>query len=252
MRCHVAFENASNQQAQILETLAERLGRAGRSELSVVSVGAGSGILDVPLMARLAERADVRYCVIEPLEEQCVRLRERFAAAGLEGRVELTVYNGVLDDFLPGLQFDHVLAIHSIYYMPDLARSLESLANLRSPRGELIVCVAPLEEMNLLAQVFWSPQRPHALWFERDVEEHLEVRGEALTRTRIEGRLDLDASVLEASCTKTDIVDFLIQAPLEKQPRAVRELVAGYLELVSRSDEDGISVPHPAVLFEVG
>lgn len=252
MRCHVAFEGASDQQTQILDALAAHLARSDRRELSVLSVGAGSGILDVPLMSRLAERTKVRYCVIEPIAEQCDRLRERFVEAGLDGHVDLTVHSHALDELTSPARFDFVLAIHSIYYMPDLAGSLAHLCSLRARGGELIVGVAPLEEMNLLAQVFWSPQRPHALWFENDVERQLVERGDSFSKTRIEGRLGMEAQALEPAGPSTDIVDFLVQAPLGEQPAPVRELVADYLSEVSHTGEDGISVPHPAVLFHVG
>lgn len=244
MHCHTAFEKASDQQGQILDWLVDRLTAGGRSSLSILSVGAGSGILDIPLIASIARKTDLRYFVIEPIEEQCRRFGAMFYASQLEAKVDLRIINATLEDADIRSQFDYVLAIHSGYYMPNLGRSIGRMMDVRRPGGKLVLAVAPLEEMNLLADLFWSRQCSHRIWFAKDVEECLVQRGEDATRTRLSGTLRFAPS-------DSQVIDFLIQTQGNKLPQDTYALVTQYLKSVSTSPATNLEIPHPVTLFEV-
>ena len=246
MRTHVAFEESSNQQAKILDWLVDHLDSSPQEPLELTSVGAGSGILDVPMLEQLGQRRTIDYQVIEPIAEQCEAFRKHANRLSSDLGVSLDIRNSTLEDVETEREVDHVLVIHSIYYFPALPAALEKLVALAKPGGEVVIAVAPFEQMNQLAEVFWQPQSTARVWFEADVLRALEALGlRDVVRERIEGEL-----VLEPGTPATnDILGFLLQCSLESLPREARALVLAYLEEVGQQQNGQLLVPHPVSLL---
>jgi SAM-dependent methyltransferase len=247
LRAHVAFESASDQQDRIRRWLVGRLLAAEGAGLDVASVGAGSGILDVPLIERVSASKSLRYQVFEPVAEQC----EAFAARAQErladrDRIELAIECAGIERAPDAAAFDHVLAIHSTYYFDDVEASLEKLLGMTREGGELLVAVAPREAMNRLAEPFWGPQVEDALQFDTHVIDALERLGAELEVERIDAELVLDPADPRAD----DVASFLIQTSVEALDADRRAAVHESIRAVSRELAGGaLAVPHPVSML---
>lgn len=250
MRTHVAFETASSQQGKILDWLVEDALRLPQDDVAFASVGAGSGILDVPLLDRLHRNKTVRYTVVEPVAAQCDRFRERAQRAlGSDGPA-ISYNTKNLCDVEQDVTFDTVLSIHSIYYMDDLDGALDSLlAMRRHGSGRLVIAVAPKCAMNRLAEVFWEGQVADQVWFAPDVAGRVEERGLEFTATTIHGQLTIPAA---CAPVQNDILSFLIQTRFDRLPQSTRKTVSSYLEEVGERVGDRLIVPHPVDVLTVG
>lgn len=247
MRGHVAFESASDQQGKILDWLVRRLESDSRPELGVVSVGAGSGILDVPMLEAVCRHKRVRYTVVEPFEEQCAKFSERASGLTDSANLEVSIECSTLQrtDFRG--QFDFVLAIHSVYYFEELEPALAKLCEMVRPDGEVVIAVAPREEMNRLSELFWRPQHDGSLWFEEDVVAALDRMKISYASERIDARLDASPGAPEW----IDIASFLVQSPLRELPSELERLVLDYLEVGGRAEGSSLAVPHPVTMLRV-
>ncbi len=248
MRCHIAFEGASDQQTRILQWLEARLTREARPEVSVLSVGAGSGILDVPLIARLARKVHVRYAIVEPIEAQCERFRERIEDETDLADAEVEVFRARLEDFRSSAAFDFVLAIHSLYYVEDVRQAVRRILELRSDRGTAIVAAGPLEELNLLAEMFWRVHQS-PVWFAKDVERCLRDLDSPFESHRISASLDV-TDLLE-SRPSDELMDFLIQARFRSLSKETQQLIERYVAAISTWQGSRATVPHPVEMLDV-
>jgi hypothetical protein len=247
MRGHVAFESSSGQQAQILAWLIDDLRATEADHLSIASVGAGSGILDVPMLLEVARVKQIDYMMLEPFAEQCAAFERHVASALNPGNPRVEIVQATLEELETDRRFQRVLAIHSAYYFADLALALQQLLELTASGGELTVAIAPCEAMNRLAELFWLPQQAGRVWFEEDVLRQLDVLGVEPTRERIDAHLVFDPK----GPTAIDIVSFLIQSPLASLGSAERELVFAYLHEVGEMRGDQLAIPHPVSILRI-
>ncbi|MEM7476311.1 MAG: hypothetical protein AAF483_15055 [Planctomycetota bacterium] len=144
--------------------------------------------------------------------------------------------------------YDHVIAVHSIYYMENLTESLVDLMRLCSPEGAVVIAVAPFEEMNQLANIFWSHHQNHNIWFEHDVIASLVKLNVNFKRIRIDATLNDPES---DETLQNDILSFLLQSLFDRLPIECRELTIAFLKQIGESKNTYLTVPHPVSLIVV-
>lgn len=243
LETHVTFERSSTQQDQIRDALAAYPLPARASALSI---GPGSGILDGPLLARLAPGRALRYVGVEPNPLQSQKLEARLAGLPVDAAVVTSTFEG----FTTREVFDVVWVIHTHYYFASVSAGLERASRLVAPGGRLILAAAPRGALNRLAQAFWSDHAADALWFAEEIASFLESTGRPVARTRIDARLDVTACF--GGAPRGDAIrDFVVQAEVSARP-GPRAWVDGQLRAMGREETDGRwTVPHPVDLFEL-
>lgn len=247
MRGHVAFEASSDQQAAILAWLTEYSCAVDAPRLAMASIGSGSGILDVPMLQGIASRRGLDYLAVEPFAEQCQAFENRLAKATGLGDTRVEIVQATLEELQTERRFHRVLAVHSIYYVPELAAALSKMRELTAKGGEMMIAVAPFEDMNRLAEVFWGPQQVESICFEKDVVDAVEDFGAEMAIERIDAELIFDPEGPEAG----DIISFLIQCPLEDLHPPEVEAVFSYLHEVGEERGDRLAVPHPVSMIRL-
>ncbi|GAA2048213.1 class I SAM-dependent methyltransferase [Williamsia deligens] len=242
-RGHAAFERLSDQRGLIADHLRARLTAIGDEPISVLSVGCGDGSLDVRLaegLIRAVPGRPVRYVGIDPWSGSAALFAAEMAA--LEAH-ELTVdvHVAAFADAPVKHQFDVVVFVHSIYYVPDVGETLRAAVDLLRPGGQLWVLNAPRAALNALVDVLAPRLEDHRQWFSADVERAFVDSGLALGPV-----VTLDALVDLAS-GGDEVLDFAVQARLTPD---LREPVRTYLDAVSVPGADGRPrVPHPVDVF---
>lgn len=242
LETHVAFEAASTQQPQILEQLAAMTLPAGAR---VLSVGCGSGILDIPLAARWLARGALEYVALEPSPRQC-----ELAVAGLRALgIPSTGVTSTFEAFETEQRFDLVMFVHTHYYLDDVAASLAKAATLLTEHGRLVVVAAPRGALNRLASEFWPDRDVAGMWFAEELLAHFHVRGTGLNHAPLDGRLDVTPCLLDMPAGEA-IRDFVVQADTRQLSEGVRARIDDALRKIARRELGGRwTVPHPAELF---
>jgi hypothetical protein len=248
MRCHVAFEGASDQQDQIRSALTQVLLSAPQADLSVASIGAGSGILDVPMLRDVCASKRVDYTVVEPVPEQCVQFEQRVRATLAPDNPTLHFENRLLCEVPVTRRYDFVLAIHCLYYMDDLKAAVGHLLSMCKFPGTAIIAMAPLGFMNRLASVFWAPQLAGSVTFDTDVAKNLKERNAGYRESTVQARL---AIPMDEGPEADDILSFLIQTRFDALDPAVRNLIRSYVRTVGTIGKEEIFLPHPVTMLSV-
>ncbi len=264
---HEWFEGQSNQQVQILEWLQRfgrnqiesRLGKAGskREAFHVLSVGCGSGILDLPLIKTLADQIEasgdggmIHYTGIDPNPIACGRFRDEFRKLDVAS-TELSVLEETVESYQQDQLVDLTHVVHSMYYFAEHAVSLQSLIQHATEDGELVIFQAPKGELNRLADCFWQGHVKDPIWFSAELDEHLQETGISFTRSRLDAEVDVTAC-FDSDCSEGRLTfDFLVQSDCENLSEPIRRSVLDYLRAISRVDDGKVLAPHPVDIFVI-
>jgi len=267
LETHGIYEGRSDQQPLIIDWFgdwfAERVAPplAPEGAFRVLSVGCGSGILDVQIAARLLEQTnglhcDLHYVGVDPNQIECEAFEQSFADAALD-QTQVEVVNSTFEDLEAGHVFDVIHFVHSLYYMPDPKAALEKARKLLAPGGRLIVFHAPCEALNALTVHFWDKQYTRATLFAEDFVEILDAWRWDYERARIDARLEVSPLAQEGSSIGLALTDFIVQIDSQRLSAPVQDLVGRYLRLVSvDSVEPGAGaethISHPVDVFVIG
>lgn len=245
-RGHAAFEDLSDQRALIGRYLSSRLARRDTGPVALLSVGCGDGSLDAPQAALLTDVSParpVRYVGVDPHDGSTTALAVAMAALGRD-TLSVEVHTATFAEAPVSGVFDVVTFVHSMYYVPDVAATLQAAHELLQPGGELLVFSAPRGALNLLADVLAPPVDGHRQWFSEDVAAGVAQAGLRPAETvTLDARLSVDAA-------SDDVLDFTVQARLTPE---LRPLVRAYLDAVSVTCPTSgvVHVPHPVDVYRV-
>ncbi len=251
LETHRIYEGRSDQQRRIVEWFGEVITPALRPghPFRVLSVGCGSGMLDLPVATRLASRkADLHYVGVDPNRVECEAFERLFRRATLPGaRVE--VVPTTFEAYEADGPFQLIHFVHCLYYMPDPCAALEKARKLLAPGGRLLVFHAPREALNDLAVRFWNKTYARPTLFAGDFAELLDRWGWAYERGRVEAALEVTPLVDGDPEIGHALRDFIIQVDGRRLPAPVREIVERYLRLLVVEDRGRNHISHPVDFF---
>lgn len=253
LETHVLYEGRSDQQARIIDWFAREVGPAlpDPGDCSVLSVGCGSGILDVPVLRRLARPGRrVRWVGVDPNEVECEAFERQFAAAALPG-AELEVVAAPFEDYEPPAPFDVVHLVHCLYYLPDPVGALEKARRLVAPGGKLVVFHAPCAELNSLAKRFYDRLGAGPTAFAEDLAALFARRGWPTARARVDAEVDVTPFVDGDPDVGVALRDFIVQADSRRMPEALVHIVDAYLHAVAYERDGHWRVRHPVDVFVI-
>lgn len=246
-RAHATYEAHSDQRGLIARWLPDAVatGLPGPGARTVLSIGPGDGSVDAPLARSLAPgRGPLRWVAAEPDPVVGERCRARLAEAlGPAGRVE--VHAGpfaTLGGLVPPGGADVVLAVHSLYYVPDLAAAVADAAARLAPDGALVALLAPLEGLCLVTEAVGPASHR---WWSGDLPAALAAAGLRGRTVRLAGQLDVTACVDPASATGAQVLDFLVGADCTALDAATRAVLLDALAAIGTRSGDRLLVPHP-------
>ena len=251
-QAHECFERSSNQQNLILRWLSSfATDFPCDGPLNILSVGCGSGILDLPILQALASKQrQTRYTGIDPNRVACKRFRDGFRKSK-QDCVELTVREETVETLSGDGIFDIIHAVHSLYYFQDPAAAIRQLLKRMRRDGRLIILQAPKAELNQLSACFWFHDQEADIWFSDQLEKHLEISGYKFKKSRIDGQIDVTSCFDPNSPKGALILDFITQVNCQTLEATSLELLLGYLRAIASVDDRKTLVPHPVDVFEI-
>lgn len=250
--CLQTYEAASNQRELILGWFTDHvIPQLSRGGASFLSIGCGAGELDEKILAAAKEHASsVSYVGLDPDSEQCERFISRMVVEN-DRSIRVEAHSSSFEHFEEQRRFDLVLMVHSLYYMNDPRLALENALNLVSESGRLVILIASNDTLNELSSSFWELENGGSTWFSEDLSRHLETRGIAFERRRIEATLDVTSCFEPQSERGGRIADFVAQVPTAELPLRLRRMILSYLEATSRRDGDVRWLPHNVDAFVI-
>jgi SAM-dependent methyltransferase len=253
LETHGIYEGRSDQQGLIIDWFGNYAFPNLRPEgpFRVLSIGCGSGVLDVSIAKRLLEETnELHYVGVDPNRIECEAFQDNFTEASFD-QAQAEVFSTTFEDFEASGGFDLIHFVHSLYYMPDPTAALEKARKLLSPGGRLVVFHAPCEALNELTVRFWDKESERATLFAEDFAKTLDAWSWDYERERVDARLEVSPLANPDSSIGLALRDFIVQFHTRGLPEPIQDIVDRYLRLISVEDQGETHMAHPVDVFVI-
>ncbi|BAZ05091.1 methyltransferase domain-containing protein [Calothrix sp. NIES-3974] len=188
------------------------------AQVSVLSVGAGTGDFDALLIAALQEYLprdyQLKYIAIEPNPFHCQRYQEQINAVNFP-QVELEIHPDTIENFQTSAKFDVIHFTHSLYHMPGSEqRIIQDSMGMLKENGLIAITLATKDtviyDLILKYADITGGGIPDILSIEK-MQELVTAMGLVYNATRYPEYLNVESLYEENSPTGKSLMDFICQ-----------------------------------------
>lgn len=239
VKCNEVFRNSTDQ-ARLMLNEVDRYS-VDRSKLRILSVGAGAGLFEIPMLEILGDKVE-SFAGVDVNEHACRLLIEKLERK-FSGSLEYEVANEAFQDFQTGQRFEIVLFNHTFEYLDgDRLSWVQKSRDLLSDDGNVLIFSPNRGGINKFYGEVFAP------CFSEDLARLLDTVGMQHTTTRIDGQLDV--SLLTGDRQNPDrirLLSFLTQ--IDCRGASDSELSGFVRYFLSLRNGDTSMVHHPTTLF---
>ena len=229
-QCLEIFEANSDQRLGLLGWLeANVVSKMSQDANAILSVGCGTGTFDEHILGYALERMNqITYVGIEPNEIAAADFLKTMGSQ-TSNQVDVSVLVQKFGEQTFEIAFDLILFVQSIYYLEDRNDAIDAALQALKPGGELVIVIAPDEELNTIANLMWQRQMEQESWFSDDVRAHFEARGLKYSETRVSANLNANECFGESTEEGRNILDFIVQTRADQLPTGLRNDISEFL-----------------------
>lgn len=249
---HLAFRKASNQQSLMLDWFRQHEQELikDKHDLSVLSVGSGTGILDYPLAEMLVKDVDhVNYWGLDPNTEEC-KLFEKNMSKISSANLDVHVEAGKLEDFHTTTRYHLIHFIHVMYYFQDAWQSVKAALDNLEANGKIIIFVAPDNQLSSFFKTSITQLFGHVPCLSPDLENILQQHQVSYEKERITATLDV-TDCFNGSDIGDQLLSFIVHADISNVPATQVDALHETLKSIT-SDKDGrFVINHEVDVFQI-
>jgi len=174
---------------------------------SILDVGSGLGEATARLIKVLNESGkDYRITAIEPVSSQARYCRQRFS-----DNPKINIKENTLEQY-NCLEVDLVLAVHPLYYVPNITKAVAKLASLGS---RILIVHHGSKGINIVHQAFRHlvKKGPHIISTYHDIERELERLGMNYKTECLETIVDIRTTHNPENLDGRDLIRFFLEQP---------------------------------------
>lgn len=249
-QCLEIFEANSDQRLGLLGWLeANIVAKMSQGANAILSVGCGTGAFDECILRYARQRMkQVTYLGIEPNEISAAEFSQTMGKQA-SNQVGVSVLLQKFEEQVFENKFDLILFVHSIYYLENRNDAIDAALKALKPGGELVIVIAPDEELNKIANLMWQRQMEQKSWFSDDVRAHFDARGLDYSEARVSANLNAKGCFGESTEVGRNIVDFIVQTQTDQLPTGLRNDIFDFLISITEGQGTTTCLPHPVDIF---
>ena len=252
----IVYRSRDNEQEVMLEAVIQAMAGkiASQESYRILSVGCGHGIFEKPFLQKLlALNKTIHFVGVDQNEEECIKIREwcREINAAQPGQFSFDIQSVSFDRFTDQQAFDIVLLIHSLYYFPEIERSIQRVYQLLRGTGMAILGIASNRSL-LTKPYYYVNQRlcPESRWYSEDLKKVLIENKIPFRQEEVEFSVNITECFQTTSQLGKQFLDFTIGANTAYFSPLQLRLLLEYFAAGSRKMQTGkIMFPHSADLF---
>lgn len=219
-------------------------------DFSILSVGSGSGLFEVPMLKKLlAEGKKVSRFTGVDIDEDANRLLKDALNTEFASLLDNEIVSASFDAFNPKEPADIILYNHVFEYIREgqldwMRKSLDLLA-----AGGKLLLFSPIQGgINAIYEQNMNEHFDYVPYYSADIEKMLSDAGMAFSKERIEGECDISLlDELDNDPNGTRLLSFLTQVDCRKVPgEQLAEQVSYFKSLAQQGDK---RIPHPTDFF---
>jgi SAM-dependent methyltransferase len=246
--CQEVFRRSTDQPQHMLAEIRRHCAR--KNDLRILSVGAGTGLLEIPMLKMLrSDGIAIRKFVGIDIDEFACEVFKKRLAGEFGETLDFEIERSSFQDFEPREPFDLVLYIHVFEYLPeDHGRWLQKSLRMLTEGGNVLIFSPNRGGINHIYSEVFEEVEGFRPVFSYDIREMLAEESIPFQARSIEAQCDV--SLLETANGNQDsikLLSFLTQIDcrtLSEEKKAA--YIAYYLSL--RVDGRH-AIPHPATMF---
>jgi SAM-dependent methyltransferase len=246
--CQKVFRASTNQDELMLSALLQHC--SDLNDFSILSVGSGSGLFELPMLEVLFNAGKrVSHFVGVDIDEDANQLLLNALDSDFAGRLQYEVVSASFDTYQSSAPADLILYNHVFEYIRDghiswMRKSLDLLAK----SGKLLLFSPIQGGINAIYEDNMSSHFDYAPYYSADIETMLSDEDIPFTKERIQGECDVSLlAKLGEDADAMRLLSFLTQ--VDARQLADEKAVEQVLYFQSLADQDSPLIPHPTDLF---
>lgn len=246
----LVFRQSSNQQALMLGWLEENVVAPwGCETIRFLSIGAGTGIFDQPLLqAFLKRNLWIQYEGLDP-NEQVLKLLEQSLRPWAGEELSISIVLSDFESYQTAKKFNFVLLVHTHYFFCDLRQNLQKAWDLLEEDGSIILYSALDIFLSQFFNVTFQSNFGHPPWLSHHVQEALKTLGIPFRRESINAVLDLSACFGADEKAANDLLSFIIHA--DAANISGKDVLLACLKENAAKENDRYLLPHTVDVFTI-
>ena len=243
---HLLFKRSSTQQEKMLKWLNGYFLRTfDTSHCSILGIGSGAGVVDLPLLQSLAPHIkNIHYVGIDPNSASCERFREQLKTWH-DDPYDISIHCTPLDSFNGEILFDVALMVHVMYYFQNLGMAIQDALQNLKVGGQLLILHAPDDPLQFYSKISTRQLYGHPMWLSPDIERELQKQNIAYECSRISAEVKVTPLFSHNDPMKYVWLNFIVQGDARNLPNHKILKILKQLQEISYEREGDIYIDHP-------
>lgn len=224
-----------------------------KENISILSVGSGSGDFDLQLIELVASKfKSVDYVAVEPNKVHSQQFKIRTITYPLQG-IRFRIYTLPFEELRIDTHFDLIHFTHCLYYMPDRARAVLKALSMIVDHGIALIFHQTPMGINQIQRRFLKRVKGT----EKDMFCSKELQ-DILDRHHIRYRLNMMDSFLDVSdCLIADsensqkLISFFLECDTRQLLPEIRQEICRFINELSFCDQGRRLLLHPVAVFSL-
>lgn len=243
---------------EVLSCLRAHLPAPSAHGLDILGIGVGDGSFDLQIIDCIQQHLGdipMRYVALDPNEAQLHGFQANLARSP-RPTVQFSFIAQPAEAYQPERQFDLIHFIHSLYHMPDHEQQLILGAHARlRPGGRLLIALSSEQGgIYQMMQRYWGEIDysffTHGLFGHESLMAILDRQGIPYEAARFpDVAIDVSACFQPGSALGQQLLDFIMQADMQRAPAELRERVLATLGQLSYERGGRRWLAHPSGVF---
>jgi SAM-dependent methyltransferase len=251
--CFVTFRKHSTEWLAMLRWCQEHLlpQLPVKSPFATLSVGAGNGDFDWRLIQILKARLrHLEYVVVEPNQDLCRGLRERFSRHPFAG-VHFKIDPVSCVDFAIHRPFDLIHFTHCLYYIPDRGAAIDHALKAIKDGGLVLIFHQTLLGIDQVQRRFIQRVKgsDEEMFTSQDIQAILDRGGIAYRLEEVESHINISDCFKPGSEVGEALISFFLESDTRRLDPALKQEVVDYLYELSYPRQDRRLLRHPVAIF---
>lgn len=257
LQSHLAFRGSSNQQSMILRCLKNNIQllipaqKEGKGDVSVLSVGCGSGIIDEPLIRIMLKHwSTIAYDGIDPNWEECQAFESRMNQIDFQ-QVKTRVLCQSLEQFVPNRTYNLVHFIHVLYHFDDVWQAIQSALNFLKPGGNILIFHTPDNDLNSFMKSTQSQLAGYVPLLSSQLKSLLDEHNVSYHMETIRAILDVTECFNPQSSLQEKLLSFIVYADVRQVSKKDKQELLNTLKSFTFRNNDRYHVAHEVDVFRI-
>lgn len=224
-----------------------------KENISILSVGSGSGDFDLQLIELVASRfRSVDYVAVEPNKVHSQRFKIRTITYPLQG-IRFKIHTLPFEELRIDTHFDLIHFTHCLYYIPDRARAVLKALNMIVDHGIVLIFHQTPMGINQIQRRFLKRVKGT----EKDMFSSKELQ-DILDRHHIRYRLNMMDSFLDVSdCliadseTSRKLISFFLECDTRQLLPEIGQEICRFIKELSCNDQGHSLIFQPIAVFSL-